>query len=353
MKGKVTAMKKWMMIILVLAVSYCTINPVFSCTSFAVYSEEAVYGMNFDFPETELRFVVEQGNDMNVFFMQFKEGNSYQPTVGMNEKGLFASIQMQYPQITGQNGRGSDELFVPELAGYIGEHNHVKDVLQALERKTLVQLRDLTLHNLLADPEENAVITEVGENGNELLPCSGNFIVMTNFKNSDFKDKPYDKITGTGADRYIKVYNYISENMEHFDSDKALEGLKMTVQHKSFPTLSSMVFVPSEKCVYVALHRNFDKLWKISIADKTIETFKGFDINLKYRIPQKGILASDLIHDNYEKVEPYEDNEPVATVKNTAGSENQKGTFQKFIIIIGAIVFLLLACFLLAKRSKK
>jgi len=161
-----------------------------------------------------------------------------------------------------------------------------------------------TIHTLLADIEGNAVIVEVGENGNELVPIIDDFIVMTNFKNSNFRDKQYQEVLGTGGtDRYRKAYKHILENKDNFNLDKAFEGLKMTSNSRA--TLCSMVFKPEENCIYVALNADFDKLWKISIDDKTIETFRGFEESLKLNIPTNGILASDLVNNNYSNYQPY------------------------------------------------
>ncbi len=343
-------MKKVIGIFLFLAVIFSTLDHAYACTSFAVYSDETLYGMNFDYPETDMKFIIEESNGTKAFFMQFKQGNSYSSTVGMNAKGLFVSTQMLYPKEAGKNNRSRDELFVPELNGYIKNHDNVQEILQAIDNKRLVQLSSLTLHNLFADADGNAVITEAGKEKNELLSISGGFMVMTNFKNSDYTDKPYDEISATGSDRYIKAYKYMLDNKADFHFENAQECLKMTVQNGSYPTLLSMVFSPEEKCVYAALHQNFEKLWRISIEDKSIETWKGFEKAAKFVIPDRGVFASDLISGNFKNYQPYDKAETVAGI-NAEGREN--GKLNYFLIIIAIVTAAAVFCIYLLLTGKQ
>ena len=88
-------MKKLIITLVFLLTALATLNHVYACTSFAVYSEAPIYAMNFDYPQTELRFVIEENS------------------------------------------------------------KNVQEILQAEENKKLDQLRNLTLHNILADVDGN------------------------------------------------------------------------------------------------------------------------------------------------------------------------------------------------------
>ena len=115
---------------------------------------------------------------------------------------------------------------------------------------------------------------------------------MTNFRNADFLDQVY----GEGAHRYKTACEYISNNIQDFDFNHGIETLKTTVQSEgSYQTLCSMLFSPSENAVYIILQRNFNKLWKLSLNQNTIETFKGFDRYLKITLNSSGFLASELV----------------------------------------------------------
>jgi len=297
-------MKKIVLCFVVATILVCSHYSAHACTSFAVYSDEVIYAMNFDYYETDIRLVVGDNNGTKAFVMQFKYDNFFTSTVWMNDKGLFGSSQEQHPVEEGISRLGKDELFLVELVYHISEYNTVEEMQGFIEKKRFRQWGNNTIHTLLADIEGNAVIVEVGENGNELVPIIDDFIVMTNFKNSNFRDKQYQEVLGTGGtDRYRKAYKHILENKDNFNLDKAFEGLKMTSNSRA--TLCSMVFKPEENCIYVALNADFDKLWKISIDDKTIETFRGFEESLKLNIPTNGILASDLVNNNYSNYQPY------------------------------------------------
>jgi hypothetical protein len=55
-----------------------------------------------------------------------------------------------------------------------------------------------------------------------------------------------------------------------------------------------MIFEPIELNIYIALFGIFEKLWKISILNNTIETYKGFNKQYKFKLGPKGILSSQL-----------------------------------------------------------
>lgn len=43
----------------------------YACTSFAVFADRPLYGMNFDYPDVELRFTLTRVGDRKVFVMEF------------------------------------------------------------------------------------------------------------------------------------------------------------------------------------------------------------------------------------------------------------------------------------------
>lgn len=312
-----------------------SIAPAYACTSFAVYSEQPLYAMNFDYSPTEIRFYVveDREKDLSVFAMTFKYGTLYASTVVMNDKGQFGCSQSQYPAETGKSKRSRDEIFSYEILGlHIAEAN-LEEVLSQLEKKRFVHWENVTAHILLADIGGNAAIIEAGADENEIVPIADDFIVMTNFKNSDFRGQPYKQVAGAGSDRYIKAYKHIVANKDNFSIDAALEGLEKTAQRI---TLCSMVFVPKENNVYFALNRDFSKLWKLSIADKTIETFRGFEEKAKFPIPEEGVLAADLL-------------------KSKAKEDDTSG--QRKVLFYGGLVLAAIAilsvCIILTKRKSR
>ncbi len=84
-------------------------------------------------------------------------------------------------------------------------------------------------------------------------------------------------------------------NRENFGVVQAFDILEK-VRHTSeyFPTVCSMVFDPVKLYVYVALFGDFKKIWRISITENIIESYIGFEKDYKFRVGNKGILASEL-----------------------------------------------------------
>jgi len=277
-----------------------SITPASACTSFAVYGDEPIYGMNFDFYDTEIRFVIpeEEFLTFDLFVLVFDSYGSYTSTVIMDEQGLFFSCQEQSPAQGGKSHLDEDEIYITDVALEVlrmqvqGYEMDVAGVLESIQGKKLVHWEEMGAHVLTADAGGAAAIIEVGEEENEILPIDGDFIVMTNFPNYRFKNLPYDQVGGTGSRRYITAHEYIGENMNDFDIDHAFETLRRTVQ-EGF-TRCSMVFVPEQGSVYLALYQDFDKLWKISLSEKTMETYQGFDKDVKLSISQDGVVAADL-----------------------------------------------------------
>ena len=266
----------------------------FACTSFAVYSDETFYGMNFDYPDTEIRFTIHPSGDLKVFQMEFLQGNDFAATVGMNSAGLFSSCQMLFPEAPAATSPGSDDLYpwqVYEEALFNFES--VEDVTEFIRDRKIIH-DSVTLHDLFADTRGDAMVVEVGDEENVITRIENDFIVMTNFPNGDFAGQSYENVEGAGAERYKIAYENISDHVTAFDVDRGLETLEKAVSSGEFPTQASMVFDPEKGEVYIALKRDFSKIWKVSIADETIETFSGFGKARKMELDAAGVLVSDL-----------------------------------------------------------
>jgi hypothetical protein len=81
-----------------------------ACTSFAAYSTQNLYGMNFDYGSVELRFSIIRYNDRKIFQAFFIEGGDLYPFCGVNSSGLFSSIQMLSPQPTSWPPPGPNQI---------------------------------------------------------------------------------------------------------------------------------------------------------------------------------------------------------------------------------------------------
>ena len=266
----------------------------FACTSFAVYAGETLYGMNFDYPDVELRFTIRPSRDKQVFQMEFAQGDGFAVTVGMNSAGLFSSCQMLHPEARATASPGPNDLYpwqVYEEALFNMES--VKEVTEFISDKRVVHW-SVTLHDLFADVYGDAMVVEAGRTENVITRIEDDFLVMTNFPNGEFAGQSYTEVEGVGADRYQIAYENISDNLDRFDVELGLETLQKAVLSGEFSTQASMVFDPERGQVYIALRRDFDKIWKVSIADGTIETFSGFSRTRTMPLDASGVLASEL-----------------------------------------------------------
>lgn len=267
-----------------------------ACTSFAVYSGKTLYGMNFDYPPNEVRFSIEEHETGAVFIGSFWMGDHHGRTVGMNEHGLFASDQMVFPLRAAVEEPAEDEVYVWN-AFYSGlrEGTSVDEVTAWIGERRLVQYPTLPLHNLYADADGGAMVVEAGEAGNVVTEIDGPFLVMTNFHNGDFQGAGLDEVHGDGADRYRTAYTYIEEHLEAFNIDHAFEVLRQTAQVAGdFKTRYSLVLDPEAREIYIALERDYDHIWKVSLAARTIETFAGFDEEKTLALYGEGVAGPTL-----------------------------------------------------------
>ena len=267
-----------------------------ACTGFAVYSGRTLYGMNFDYPPNEILFSIEEHETGAVFIGSFWMGEYYGRTVGMNEHGLFSSDQMVSPARALVDEPAENELFVWN-AFYDGlrECTSVDEVLTWIGDRRVVQYQSLQLHNLYADPTEKAMVVECGAAENVITEIDGPFIVMTNFHNGDFAGLDLDDIAGDGAERYRVAHRYIEENLEAFDIDHGFELLRRTsMSTGDFKTRYSLVLDPMALEIYIALERDYEHIWKVSLADRTIETHRGFDERHVFPLDEAGITGPNL-----------------------------------------------------------
>jgi len=97
-------------VIILLAIS---IHPSLSgaCTSFAVYSDKTLYGMNFDYsPDVLQKFTISSSIQGKVFQMASRAPFGFADVAGMNIKGLFASCQMLFPEGKAPAARSTNQI---------------------------------------------------------------------------------------------------------------------------------------------------------------------------------------------------------------------------------------------------
>ena len=86
----------------------------------------------------------------------------------------------------------------------------------------------------------------------------------------------------------------------------ANEGESVDVEHgfrllaravnrsRAFPTLCSMIFDPTAGEIYIVLRGDFMRIWKVSLADGTIETHLGFAEHRRWPLDANGVTSKEL-----------------------------------------------------------
>jgi hypothetical protein len=277
----------------VLAIAFIPPQSV-ACTSFAVYSNRTIYGMNFDYTsDVRQMFAVSTGIQGNIF--QFRP-YGFGDMAGMNMRGMFAASHGLIPEEKPPAVRSKNQISTWMFHQMVlSRFEKVEQVRQFLENRQVVQSIGTAMHNLVADKYGDAMVVEAGENGNRISKIMDRYIVMSSFPYYQLKGKSYDGAEGDGADRFKTAHQYIKSKINGFNIEKGLEVLKgVRNSSKEFPTRCSMVFDPERKEIYISLEANFDKIWKVSLENRTIETYRGFASFKRQPITATGMLATDL-----------------------------------------------------------
>ncbi len=269
------------------------------CTSFSVYSQEkAIYGMNFDAEEIDLKLKVNSYNDLNLFYFSGLLDNKYRDIAGFNSEGLFICTQaVEYSSGFKSSCNENDWFAFDIFDEALKKTRKTSEFFEILNKRVISYPRnplfpDLGLHTIIADKTGDAFILEEGNDTNIVSPSHNDFIIMTNFPNGDFKDVNYNKVYGIGADRYIYAHEYIQNNIHSFGINEAFEVLNKTSQMN---TLCSIVYEPLKNEIYISFKKDLSKKWKISIIEKTIQSLDGFLSNNKIQFTNEEIFVKDLI----------------------------------------------------------
>ncbi len=300
MKGSIKMKYSFLILISFLTI-ILPLSDVYACTSFAAYSNQVYYGMNFDFANLPMKFLISVNGDIRTFHLAFErtfgELKFFVNTAGMNDKGLFSSCQELHPGNEHPSEKTDANMFTFELYEAIASCRSVKEIEKISRNHPLVDMPGITLHNLFADTSGRAIVTEAADLETAITENKENFMVMTNFPNHSMVGKNYKEANGKGDERYIICHEYLQKHASDFNIDKGFQLLAMsTNKDPLYPTTCSMVFDPQKGEVYISLERNFSKILKLSIEKSTIETFRGYETDISWPIPigTEGLLVKDL-----------------------------------------------------------
>jgi len=277
------------------------LSNVWACTSFAVYSNQIYYGMNFDFVNLPMKFLISTNGDLRSFHLAFErtmgDMKFFVNTAGMNDKGLFSSCQELHPMSEYHTERNEKNMFVFELYEAITGCKSAGEIEGIARTLPLIDMPGVSVHNFFADTTGKAFVTEAGAPETTIIEKENNFMVMTNFPNRSMVGKNYKEAQGKGDERYIICNEYLQKHASDFNIEKSFQLLEMCINKDPlYPTSCSMVFDPQKQEVFIVLKQNFSKILKLSITKGTIENFKGYEKNISLSIPigAEGLLVKDV-----------------------------------------------------------
>lgn len=272
------------------------------CTSFAVYSHNnPIYGMNFDSEDIDLKFNIYNYAERDVFYYSALMDNKYIDVAGINSNGLFICTQLaEYSPDFQPCSNGDNVCVFDVVEESLRTGDKVSDFLNILNnRKAYYSVSNpsfpnLGLHTIIADQYGDAVILEEGVT-NVISKTNSNFIVMTNFPNSNFRNHKCEEVHGLGADRYITAYKDIENQISNFGIKEAFDVLRKVKQDATSqtPTICSIVFEPIKLEAYICF-KSFDKKWKVLIKEKIIQSLNGLNKNDSIVFPTEGITAKQI-----------------------------------------------------------
>ena len=294
-------MNRKLIVFVIVIFLFQPLGMLYACTSFAVYSNQVYYGMNFDYMNLPMKFRILTNGDIRTFHLAFERtvgGNRFfVNTAGMNSNGLFSSCQELHPVNANPNQKTDENIYTFELYEAISFSRSVKEIEKIARNLPLVDIPGITLHNLFADTNGRAIVTEAGGDVTKIVEMKKNFMVMTNFSLGSLVGKSYTQAIGAGDERYIICHEFLKQHASDFNIEKGFELLSLCRnKDPKYSTMCSMVFDPQEGDVYIALERNFSQLLKLTIENGNIETFRGYEKHtmLPAAAEADGLLIEDL-----------------------------------------------------------
>lgn len=263
------------------------------CTSFAVYASRPFYGMNFDFPQVPIWLRLKPAARGDIFTLCFEREGAIHATAGLNGAGLFAAAQILVAHFTQEAEAETDEWISPYevFVQSLQAGQRVADVLAILGERRLGYSADRKGHQLYADCEGGAVILEPGPSANRVYRSQGRCAVMTNRPAQKEMDRAAENITRLGVDRYQIATQWIQSRLEEFTIEDGFETLRRTMLVRGrFTTQASIVADPQAGEVYIALRKDFNRIWKVDLHERTVEAYAGFSETWSAALDESGVL---------------------------------------------------------------
>ena len=268
--------------------------PGMACSSYVIYTpKEVVYGMNFDSSiDCDTLYMIGKLPSGKKYFLQCFQGSAteYYPQVGMNEDGLYGELHsVEAVAYTGKDKKPTLSIALA-LEEVLKGKKTLAETEAYLNSYRLVNPTGWGLHTLYADKSGHAGIFEITATGNVEIKNDKNFMIMTNFYLSNNIGETYKTMHGYGADRYRKLYETVQKNLNKLTIDTCFSMLQEVANGS---TRSTTIFFPLKQEIYL-MSDDISRIWKISLKDETIETYRGFRVRKKVKLTSEGIKGEEL-----------------------------------------------------------
>ena len=149
-------------------------------------------------------------------------------------------------------------------------------------------------HQLYADARGNTCVIEPGPNSNRVYPLTGCNTVLTNNLFERQRVRAAEAMQRLGVDRYQIAHQWIRERGANFTVADGFELLHRTMLTRGrFTTQCSIIIDPGEAEIYLALKKDFQHIWKISLTERTLQPVNG-KLQAPIRpIPAGGLTSTD------------------------------------------------------------
>ena len=273
------------------------------CTSFAVYSQKPIYGLNFDFPDVKIKVEIETVASGEVFYLCFQWNGRYHRVAGVNQAGLFAAAQILVAPFEIEPQPGDRSITPYELfSRALKAGRNIDDVLKILGNRRLAYTTLRKGHQLYADISGKTCVLEPGPESNRIYALCESNTVLTNNLFERQKVRAAANMRRLGVDRYLIAEEVIAANAADFTIANGFDLLRRTLLTRGrFTTQCSIVVDPRENTVYLSLKKDFEHLWKIDIAAHSLKPMNG-ELKPAIRSIPSGSLTSGKLSASYPKI---------------------------------------------------
>lgn len=220
------------------------------CTSFIKKTHDNwLIGMNFD--NNGMRYTVNT-RKKDWFIVSVDTGKIMEPSFGIHRSGVFFNNLCVSSNGKGCYRRSSDVTHTSKfISGIIDGKIDVEYLEKYLSQTEIVNVPDLSTHNMICTEHGNVWIIEPGRGNRYRELGNGEFQIMTN---DAIFDAPEDN--NISCNRYQKGKEVLNQN-SIYDVSKAFELLSDVKQNADWITDFSLVFDKKVNKVYYVENQNF------------------------------------------------------------------------------------------------